>query len=144
MEKMLVLKAIADENRMNILTLLLQNNYCVRALAKKMKISEAAVSQHLKILREAEVVVGVRKGYFVHYCVNGRTLHDLAEELEKMSLIEQGVCMPATGGCNASEHNMCHNLKDSRCAKNIEGKLQEQEHLKHSPCKGMCRKGKGV
>ena len=31
MEKILILKAIADENRMNILTLLLQNNYCVRA-----------------------------------------------------------------------------------------------------------------
>jgi len=144
MEKILILKAIADENRMNILTLLLQNNYCVRALAKKMKISEAAVSQHLKILREAEVVVGVRKGYFVHYCVNGRTLHDLAQELEKMSLIEQGICMPAAGGCKVSEQNMCHNLKDHRCAKAIEGKLQEQEHLKHSPCKGMCHRVKGV
>jgi ArsR family transcriptional regulator, arsenate/arsenite/antimonite-responsive transcriptional repressor len=144
MEKMLVLKAIADENRMNILTLLLQNNYCVRALAKKMKISEAAVSQHLKILRDAEVVVGVRKGYFVHYCVNGQTLRALAEELEKMSLIEQGVCMPAAGGCKASEHSMCHNLKDSRCAKDIEEKLQGQQHFKHSPCKGMCHKGKGV
>jgi Predicted transcriptional regulators len=144
MEKILILKAIADENRMNILTLLLQNNYCVRALAKKMKISEAAVSQHLKILREAEVVVGVRKGYFVHYCVNGQTLHDLAQELEKMSLIEQGVCMPATGGCKVSEQNMCHNLKDPRCAKNIEGKLQGRQNFKHSPCKGMCHKGKGV
>ena len=46
-------KALADENRMLILRLLLRRNCCARALARQLDISEAAVSQHLKVLREA-------------------------------------------------------------------------------------------
>ena len=46
-----VLKAIADETRMSILSLLLGHNYCVRALAKELKLTEATISQHLKVLR---------------------------------------------------------------------------------------------
>ena len=42
----LTLKALSDETRMKLVILLLKNNYCVRALAKELKISEAAVSQH--------------------------------------------------------------------------------------------------
>ena len=53
MDKTLVLKAVADETRMNILTLLLGHNYCVRALARNLKLSEATISQHLKMLRKA-------------------------------------------------------------------------------------------
>ena len=42
-----VFKALADENRMLILRLLLRRNCCVRALSRLLDISEAAVSQHL-------------------------------------------------------------------------------------------------
>ena len=58
----LTLKALSDETRMKIVILLLKNNYCVRALAKELKISEAAVSQHLKVLREAGLLTGEKKG----------------------------------------------------------------------------------
>ena len=66
MDRMLVLKAIADETRMKILLLLLRHNYCVRALARKLELSEGAVSQHLKILRDAGLLIGEKKGYFMH------------------------------------------------------------------------------
>ena len=55
------LKVLADEKRFKIITLLLKESYCVGALAKNLKISEAAVSQHLKILREAGFVKGEKK-----------------------------------------------------------------------------------
>ena len=51
MDKTNVLKAIADETRMNILMLLLRHNYCVRALANELNLTEATISQHLKVLR---------------------------------------------------------------------------------------------
>ena len=51
-------KALADENRMLILRLLLRRNCCVRALSRQLDISEAAVSQHLKVLREAGLILG--------------------------------------------------------------------------------------
>lgn len=58
MDKREVLKAVADETRMNILKLLLGHNYCVRALANELGLTEATISQHLKVLREAGLLVG--------------------------------------------------------------------------------------
>ena len=53
MELATALKALSDENRLLILRLLGRRDYCVRALARQLGISQAAVSQHLKVLREA-------------------------------------------------------------------------------------------
>lgn len=108
MEQTLVLKAIADESRMKILKLLLQHNYCVRAVARKLDISEAAVSQHLKVMREAGLLVGEKKGYFMHYDVNRDVLHNLAKEIETLALIEQEACTPEQGRCKPSESDNCH------------------------------------
>ena len=50
-------KALADENRMLLLRLLLLRSCCVRGLARQLGISPAGGSQHLKVLREAGLVV---------------------------------------------------------------------------------------
>ena len=108
MDKTLVLKAIADETRMKILNLLLRRNYCVRALARKLKLSEATVSQHLKALREAGLLVGEKRGYFTHYDVTRAVLNELAHEIEALAAIEREACTPEKGGCKPSEHEKCH------------------------------------
>ena len=77
-------KALADENRMLILRLLLRRNCCVRALSRQLDISEAAVSQHLKVLREAGLILGEKSGYFTHYTVNRSALQVLADALSAM------------------------------------------------------------
>ena len=47
MELTTALKALADDNRLLILRLLGRRDYCVRALARQLGISQAAVSQPL-------------------------------------------------------------------------------------------------
>ncbi len=79
-----ILKAIADENRYQIIELLIEKRYCVRALARKLNITESAVSQHLKILKAHELVYGVKKGYFMHYHVNVEKIKEIAEKLSKL------------------------------------------------------------
>lgn len=106
MNKTLVLKAIADETRMKILTLLLKNNYCVRALARNLELSEATISQHLKVLREAGLLVGEKRGYFMHYDVERTVLHELAGEIETLAVIEREACTPEGGGRH--ENCKCH------------------------------------
>ena len=89
------IKALADENRLKIIKLLLYNNLCVGALAKKLQISESAVSQQLKILREADLVMGEKKGYFVHYKVKNEKLQNLGRyiiELSDEKCDENGCC----------------------------------------------------
>lgn len=107
MDKTLVLKAIADETRMKILTLLLKHNYCVRALAGKLELAEATISQHLKVLREAGLLVGEKRGYFMHYDVERTVLHELAGEIEALATIRREACTPEKGGCIQSEKEKC-------------------------------------
>ena len=65
-------RALADPNRLRILELLrnMKHPLCVNAIANKIGITQSAVSQHLKILRQ-QGLVGVKKeGYYKHYSVN--------------------------------------------------------------------------
>ena len=79
------LKALSDESRFLIVDLLLKRDYCVKALAREIKISEPAVSRHLKILRDAGLVYGTKKGYYVHYKVNRGVLTLLSERIQAWS-----------------------------------------------------------
>ena len=58
MELINVLKAISDDTRYKLVNLLLKHDLCVGALAARLNVSESAVSQHLKILRDADIVKG--------------------------------------------------------------------------------------
>ena len=106
----MMFKALADENRLLLLRLLLRRNCCVRALARQLDISEAAVSQHLKVLREAGLIFGEKCGYFMHYTVNRAALKELSSQLSRMALsAEQLPCTPQHGGCSRAEYDKCRN-----------------------------------
>jgi len=79
------LKALADEKRFRILQLLGAGDLCVGALAGRLGVSKPAVSQHLKIMREAGLVKGEKRGYWVHYMVDKNALMQIAEKLQKLS-----------------------------------------------------------
>lgn len=93
-----ILKALADETRLNIVSLLLTHDFCVRALARQLTVSEAAVSQHLRILRKAGVVRGEKRGYYTHYCVDREVLKKTAEKLSELAAL----IPECEDGCSAS------------------------------------------
>jgi DNA-binding transcriptional ArsR family regulator len=43
---------------------------CVNALAHELGVTQSAVSQHLRVLRQAGLVNGQRRGYYVHYSLD--------------------------------------------------------------------------
>ena len=69
-----IFKALAVDTRVRIVLLLKERPLCVNALAARLKVSPSAVSQHLRILRDAELVTPDKRGYYVHYELNGKTL----------------------------------------------------------------------
>jgi ArsR family transcriptional regulator, arsenate/arsenite/antimonite-responsive transcriptional repressor len=81
----MVLKSLGDENRFQIIRLLLENDLCVGALARILAISKPAVSQHLKILREAGLVRGEKIGYWTHYRVEKELLQASARQLQELT-----------------------------------------------------------
>ncbi len=78
-------KALADEKRYTLLCLLLRHDYCVGSLSRQLGITESAVSQHLKTLREAGLVSGEKRGYFTHYRVDRAVLASMGEALIALS-----------------------------------------------------------
>ncbi|MFP4456946.1 MAG: ArsR/SmtB family transcription factor [Clostridia bacterium] len=80
-----LLKALSDNTRYKIISMLLYKNYCVRSLSKKLNISESAVSQQLKILKRVNLVECEKRGYFTHYRVNRHILVELSNELINLS-----------------------------------------------------------
>jgi len=80
-----ILKAMADETRLKIINLLLTHDFCVGALAKRLDLSEAAVSQHLQVLRKAGVVKGEKRGYWTHYWVDREVLNQAAENIKMVA-----------------------------------------------------------
>ncbi len=71
-----IFKALSVETRIRMIELLKDRALCVNALANKLGISPAGVSQHLRILRDAGAVIADKKGYYVHYRVDETTLAD--------------------------------------------------------------------
>jgi len=71
-----VFKVLSVETRLKMIELLKQRSLCVNALAKILKITPPAVSQHLRVLRDADIVIADKQGYFIHYRVNWETLAD--------------------------------------------------------------------
>jgi ArsR family transcriptional regulator len=67
-------KALSVEARVRIVQLLKERSFCVGALSARLGITQGAVSQHLRILRDAHVVVPEKRGYYVHYRLSNPTL----------------------------------------------------------------------
>ena len=101
------LKALGDSKRFLLLQLMSQRSYCVRALARASGISESAVSQHLKILREAGLVYGVKRGYYTHYRVDKEALGAIIDELEIMRSAQRKPCDGPFYGCPEAEYIRC-------------------------------------
>ena len=69
-----IFRALSVETRVRIVQLLKQKPFCVQALAQRLDVTPAAVSQHLRVLRDADLVTPDKQGYYVHYRVNEETL----------------------------------------------------------------------
>lgn len=102
-----ILKALGEPRRFQLLQLMSSRSYCVRALAVKSQLSESAVSQHLKVLREAGLVYGVKKGYYTHYRLDKDVLGQVIAQLEQLRDVQRRPCDGPFYGCPESEYLKC-------------------------------------
>lgn len=80
-----VFKALSDPTRMRLVKLLRESGgaLCVNALARMLGITQSAVSQHLRVLRQAGLVRGERRGHFVHYSLDRAGLEQYKASLRE-------------------------------------------------------------
>ncbi|OGX17786.1 MAG: hypothetical protein A2105_04805 [Omnitrophica WOR_2 bacterium GWF2_63_9] len=83
-----VCKAMANPTRLKILDALRQGEQSVQALAKRLKVRKANLSQHLAILRQRGIAATRREGLNIYYrCANPKMLK--ACEILREVLLEQ-------------------------------------------------------
>lgn len=103
--------------------LLLEHHYCVKALAKKLGISESAVSQHMRLLKQCQIVEGVKIGYQTHYQINREKILSLLDALsQQISQYPQHAALPKDFDCS------CEYISD--CIKRDSKLLEKQGYEK--------------
>lgn len=71
------LRALADPTRREILTLLRAGPLTAGQIAEKFPVSAAAVSRHLSVLKEADLVRDRREGKYIYYELNASVLEEI-------------------------------------------------------------------
>ena len=77
------LKALANQNRLMILSLLLKREHTVGELAELLPISQPGVSQHLARMRQEDVVTARRKGTQIYYSIQHPHVKELLLALQQ-------------------------------------------------------------
>ena len=85
-------KALGDENRLYILSMLQHGERCACVLLEHVNLSQPTLSHHMKILCETHLVTSRKEGKWVYYSLNRnkagqaeQALADLFQEKEPIS-----------------------------------------------------------
>ena len=80
-----IFKQISDGTRLRILWLLCHCEECVSNISAAMEMSDPAVSHHLKVLRNAGLIVSRREGKEIYYkladTLVSEHIHEICEEI---------------------------------------------------------------
>lgn len=85
-------KILSCETRVAIINLLKRGSKKVTEIADILEVSQPAISQHLKVLKSADLVADQKDGYWVSYSLNPLRLLEIRRELED-------ICRCSTADC---------------------------------------------
>ena len=84
-----VFKAFCDPNRLRILELLQSGEKCACKLLEDLHIGQPTLSHHMKILCDAEIVMGRKDGKWMHYSFDPQGIERAKKLLESVTTIKQ-------------------------------------------------------
>ena len=71
------LKALSDPIRREILNLLKANRMSAGDIASHFPVTDASISRHLSVLKEADLIRDTREGKFIYYDLNVSVLEEV-------------------------------------------------------------------
>ena len=101
-------KVLSAATRVKLIQLLKDGALCVGAIAARLDVTQGAVSQHLRILRDAELVSAERRGYFIHYRLNPESLKKCRAALSRL--------LRADADTSAKRRRKCRKERKEPCA----------------------------
>ena len=70
-------KALNDQTRRDILEMLRESDMTAGDIADKFEMTKPSISHHLSLLKQANLVVDIRKGQFIYYSLNTTVFDDI-------------------------------------------------------------------
>lgn len=77
-------KALADEKRLMILEELQTGEQCACDLIESLEIAQSALSYHMKILCDANLVLARQEGKWTYYTLNIETKEELIQDIHEI------------------------------------------------------------
>ena len=71
------LRALADPIRREILNLLKSGRLTAGQICQHFSVTDAAISRHLSVLKEADLIRDTREGKFIYYDLNASVLEEI-------------------------------------------------------------------
>ncbi len=79
------LRALADPVRREILNMLKKGRLSAGEITEHFEVSGAAVSRHLSVLKDADLVTDKREGKFIYYELNASVLEEIMLWLSQLN-----------------------------------------------------------
>ena len=77
-----ILKLLGDKTRLTMVKMLDTNDYCVCEFVEIFKMSQPAISQHIRKLKDAGLIQETRRGQWIIYSLNkGSNYYPLVQSL---------------------------------------------------------------
>ena len=74
-----ILKAMSDPARLNLLKILSEKELCVREIEEVVNMKQTTVSQQLRRLKEAGLVIERKEGWWSYYSLDRKVLNEFME-----------------------------------------------------------------
>jgi len=72
-------KALNDPTRREILEMLKDGDMTAGDIADRFNMTKPSISHHLTLLKQADLVIDIRKGQFIYYSLNATVLDDIVK-----------------------------------------------------------------
>lgn len=76
--------ALSDETRLELLGRLKSGEQCVCELTDAMKAAQSRLSFHLKVLKDAGLILDRREGRWMYYSINPEVINELGELVDTL------------------------------------------------------------
>lgn len=83
-----IFKAFCDENRIKIIKLLRSGEKCACKLLEEINVTQPTLSHHMKILCDAEIVVGRKEGKWMYYSISKKGVEQANEYLKQITALD--------------------------------------------------------
>ena len=84
-EYAIIFKAMSDETRLKILTMLTKGTTCACDILEEFNFTQPTLSYHMKQLTDSGLVIAQKSGKWVHYSINKERIETLRELINKIN-----------------------------------------------------------